>query len=127
MPATSSHTFQLPAVRRTRSELAGEADRAHRVLQLKCSFADPMLLHVVELTQADGPFVGRLHAHAAISADSDMGAFDGSATASANRAGVTPDPGPVASTRPTRTFANRLGSQVWEDRFMHAQPPQAAP
>jgi hypothetical protein len=65
---------------------------------LERGLADPVLLGMVDAAQADRVTVGRFEAHACISADANMRAFNRNVLAVGNRAMVSPHPGTVRGT-----------------------------
>jgi hypothetical protein len=67
---------------RRSGEFPGKLDEANIVSRLERCFACPVLLEMMEPTEADRPFVGRLEGETAISPGSNVCAFDWQTAAS---------------------------------------------
>lgn len=68
------------------------------ILGCEAAFTDGVKLEMMEPTEANRPFVGRLKSYASVGPAPHVGAFDRETTTSRDAAKMAPDPGPMRST-----------------------------
>lgn len=86
-------------VRRAAGERLGKCAQVKGIALLERGLADPVLLGVVEVAQADGPAVRRLEGLATIGAAADVGAFERMLEAAGHAAVMPAHPRTMGRTR----------------------------
>lgn len=80
--------FALPEVRRPRRKLSRKFEKVQIVPRFKRQLANLVLLEMVELAEADRPFVAGLESKASIGAAANMSAFDRQSPTACDRTAV---------------------------------------
>gem|GEM_PF-6956147 len=109
-----------PSERRLLGELARQFNHVQVVLGFKCTLAEMVLLHMMEVAQADGPPIGGLKPHASVGATPHVRAFDRKARAATDRAAVISDPRSMPSTGPGCGLACLKRQTIWKAQLRHA-------